>query len=145
MAKRKPKTNVEVTTGETLLLQMLWEHGPVSLSQAHQAMQQLGEKIGYTTVQTRLERLVGKGLAMKSTTRPATFRAAIEPAEISGSVIDGLLERVAGAVPLFAQLIQDPSLSLEDVNEMKRLLADAESRLADEESIEERTEKENGK
>ncbi|MFT5523333.1 MAG: BlaI family penicillinase repressor [Pirellulaceae bacterium] len=145
MAKRKTRSKIEVTRGETLLLRMLWEHGPVSLSQAHLAMQQMGQKIGYTTVQTRLERLVGKGLAVKSNSRPATFQAAIEPAEISGSVIDGLLERVAGAVPLFAQLIQDPLLSLDDVSEMKKILADAESRLARETQLSQEAKKESGK
>ena len=41
---------------------MLWREGAVSLSQAHRA---LGLPIGYTTVQTRLNRLVKKGIVVR--------------------------------------------------------------------------------
>jgi len=57
--------------GELEVLEMLWRDGPVNLSEAHVA---LGQAIGYTTVQTRLNRLVKKGVVKKSTERPARFR-----------------------------------------------------------------------
>ena len=60
MARRRlPRLSV----GEMEILSMLWEHGPVSLSEGHAA---LGQKIGYTTTQTRLNRLVDKGLVRRS-------------------------------------------------------------------------------
>lgn len=95
-------------------------------------MQRRGEQVGYTTVQTRLERLVAKGVVSKSGDRPAKYQAAIAPEEVSGPLLDLLLQRVSGAVPLFAQLIQDPTLTREDLAEMKRLIAEAEkNRLSD--------------
>ncbi len=47
------------TEGELELLSLLWEHGGLSLSEVHE---KLGRDVGYTTVQTRLNRLVDKGL-----------------------------------------------------------------------------------
>ncbi|MBM4004098.1 MAG: hypothetical protein FJ295_12560 [Planctomycetes bacterium] len=45
------------TAGELELLNLLWEHGGLSLSEVHDC---LGRDVGYTTVQTRLNRLVDK-------------------------------------------------------------------------------------
>ena len=38
--------------GELELLQLLWEQGPLSLSEVHDLLER---NVGYTTVQTRLE------------------------------------------------------------------------------------------
>jgi predicted transcriptional regulator len=87
-----------------------------------------GTKLAYTTMQTKLERLVEKGYVTKTGGRPARYQAAVAREQVSGPLLDLLLERVTGAVPLFAHLIQDPSLSREDLAEMKRLIAEAELR-----------------
>ena len=124
MAKQKPIERL--APGEISILRLLWDLGGSTLSEAHAEMQRRGETIGYTTVQTRLDRLVTKGVVAKSSDRPAKYEAAVKPDEVSGPLLDLLLERVSGAVPLFAQLIQDPALTREDLAEMKRLIAEAE-------------------
>ena len=50
------------TVGDLEILSLLWECGPVSLSEAHE---QLPGDLAYTTVQTRLNRLTDKGLAKR--------------------------------------------------------------------------------
>ena len=124
MAKQKPTERF--APGEISILRLLWDLGASTLSEAHAEIVRRGEQIGYTTVQTRLERLVAKDVVTKSSDRPAKYHAAIAPEEVSGPLLDLLLERVSGAVPLFAQLIQDPALTREDLAEMKRLIAEAE-------------------
>ncbi|MCA9154560.1 MAG: BlaI/MecI/CopY family transcriptional regulator [Planctomycetales bacterium] len=126
MAKRKAKQRF--TAAEINILKMLWDRGEATLSEAHQAITDRGENVGYTTVQTRLERLVEKGVVKKSATRPATYSAAVEPEDVSGPLLDLLLDRVSGAVPLFAHLIENSSLTADELNEMKRLIAEAERR-----------------
>lgn len=126
MAKRKAKQRF--TAAEINILKMLWDRGEATLSEAHQAIIDRGENVGYTTVQTRLERLVEKGVVKKSATRPATYSAAVEPEDVSGPLLDLLLDRVSGAVPLFAHLIENSSLTADELNEMKRLIAEAERR-----------------
>ena len=66
----------------------------------------LGGDIGYTTVQTRLNRMVKKGIVRRSRTTPAKYSAGLTPDEVSGRDLDLLLEKVSGGrvVPLVAHL-----------------------------------------
>jgi hypothetical protein len=65
-----------LAAGELEILEMLWREGSVTIREAQDALA-LG--IGYTTVQTRLERLVKKCLAHKSRTRPAVTASNLGP------------------------------------------------------------------
>jgi predicted transcriptional regulator len=134
MAKQKPTERF--APGEMSILRLLWDLGGSTLSEAHAEIVRRGEQIGYTTVQTRLERLVAKNVVTKTSDRPAKYQAAIQPDEVSGPLLDLLLERVSGAVPLFAQLIQDPTLTRDDLAEMKRLIAQAEKNASEKQARE---------
>ena len=107
------------------MLQMLWREGSVTLSEAQRA---LGRPVGYTTVQTRLNRLVAKGVVTRSKTRPSRYRAAVAPEDVSARHLDLLLERVSGGsiIPLVTHLVKDRSLNPEEIQELKRLIAEAE-------------------
>jgi predicted transcriptional regulator len=122
MAKRK---GARLSPGEMEILQMLWREGPVALSEAQTG---LGRAIGYTTVQTRLNRLVEKGIVARTADRPARYRAAVAPEEVSARHLDLLVERVSGGsvVPLVAHLVRDRLLSSEEIAELKQLIAEAE-------------------
>ena len=124
----KKRGSVRLTNGELSMVRILWEQGAATLSEAHQAMQQQGETVGYTTVQTRLERLVAKGIVTKKGHRPARYHAAVSPDQVSRPLIDLLLHDVSGPVPLVAHLLEDPSLTADDLREMKRLIAEAEAK-----------------
>lgn len=133
---RKQQKPSRHTAAELSILQMLWEEGPLTLSEAHAAMTRQGQSIGYTTVQTRLERLVDKRAVAKSDERPARYQAAVEPQEVSAPLLDLLLKRVSGPAPLIAHLVQNPSLSSDDLAEIKRLVAEAEKRMRRDHSAE---------
>lgn len=124
MAKRKPK---RLGTGELEVLEMLWRDEPVSLSQAHEG---LGQPIGYTTVQTRLNRLVKKGVVKKSSDRPALYSAAISREQVNQHDLDLLVERVndGAFLPLVAHLVGDRKLSRDEIDQLKEIIADAEKR-----------------
>lgn len=127
MAKKtKPR---RVSTGELDLLEILWRKGDVTLAEAHEAM---GSKIGYTTVQTRLNRLVEKGLARRSNTRPARYGAAVNQQEIRAGQLDLLLQRISGGsvVPLLVHLVEDRSLSREEIDQLRKLIDEAEEKLS---------------
>ncbi|HUY91672.1 MAG TPA: BlaI/MecI/CopY family transcriptional regulator [Pirellulales bacterium] len=126
MAKSSPRRRL--SAAEMELLEMLWRHGAVTLSEAHRA---LALPIGYTTVQTRLNRLVRKGLAHRSPDRPTRYSAAIEPQAVTENDLNLLLERVSGGsvVPLVAHLVRDRSLTSAQIAELKQLLDEAEQRI----------------
>jgi predicted transcriptional regulator len=114
-----------LSAGEMEILQMLWREGAVSLSAAQAA---LGREIGYTTMQTRLNRLVEQGVVTRTAERPAQYAAAVKPADVSARHLDLLMERVSegSVVPLVAHLVRDRALSAGEIAELKLLIAEAE-------------------
>ena len=123
MSKRRE--GPRLSAGEMEIMQMLWRTGPVTLSAAHAG---LGRKIGYTTIQTRLNRLVEKKVVARSAERPAHYAAAVEPAQVSARHLALLVERVSGGsvVPLVAHLVREWDLTAEEIAELKKLIAQAE-------------------
>ncbi|WP_425395683.1 BlaI/MecI/CopY family transcriptional regulator [Aeoliella sp.] len=124
MAKKRGKVP-RLPEGEIEILEMLWRESAVTIQQAQTA---LGQPIGYTTVQTRLNRLVEKGLAKKSKTRPAHYSAAVTPEEVRERDLETLVERVSSGrvVPLVAHLINRRDISPEEIAELKTLIEQAE-------------------
>jgi BlaI family penicillinase repressor len=125
MARRKQPARL--SAGELEMLEMLWREQSVTILEAQKA---LGLPIGYTTVQTRLNRLVKKGVAARTAERPAKYSAAITPAEVGRGDLEMLVERVSqGRVaPLVAHLLQRHALSADEIAELKKLVAEAERR-----------------
>lgn len=117
------------TEGELELLSLLWEHGGLSLSEVHE---KLGRDVGYTTVQTRLNRLVDKGWIEKAKAgrQPTRYAAVIEPDSVRETQLEDFVEKVApgSVVPLVAHLVQGASLTSEELAELKKLIRDAEQR-----------------
>lgn len=128
MAKRRGRIP-RLPEGELEILEMLWRESAVTIQQAQAA---LGRPIGYTTVQTRLNRLVDKGLVTRSATRPAEYKAAVTPAEVRERDLETLVERVSSGrvVPLVAHLINRKEISPEEIAELKLLIEAAEQRQA---------------
>ena len=124
MSKRRKLPRL--SAGELEIVQMLWRAGAVTLSEAHAAVDR---PIGYTTVQTRLNRLVEKGVVTRTADRPARYTAAVAPEDVSARHFDLLLERISdgNVVPLVAQLVRDRALSPDEIAELKQLIADVES------------------
>jgi len=109
------------------MLQMLWKQDGVTILEAQRA---LGLPIGYTTVQTRLNRLVKKGVVTKTRQRPAKYSALVTREEVSHNDLDLLMERVSdgSAVPLVAHLVNQKDLSASEIQAIKKLVTDAERR-----------------
>ncbi|MHB0954747.1 MAG: BlaI/MecI/CopY family transcriptional regulator [Pirellulaceae bacterium] len=117
-----------LSAAELEILQMLWREGGVTILEAQQA---LGLPIGYTTVQTRLNRLAKKGILSKSKERPTKYSAAVTSNEVGCNDLDLLVERVSNGqlAPLVAHLVNRESISREELRELKQLVTDAEKRL----------------
>ena len=118
------KPGVRPSSPEMELLGLLWSHGPSTIAEVHEKF----GKAAYTTVQTRLNRLVDKKLAERSSDRPAKYRAAVAREQVSAGHLGLLLERLSGGriVPLVAQLVADRKLTSEEIVELKELIAAAE-------------------
>jgi len=120
-------TNRRLTRGDLQILQMLWREGRVTIAGAHQALK---APIGYSTVQTRLNRLVTKGLVRKTKETPTRYEAAIQPEDVVESELRTLVQQVSGGVvPLVAQLFRDHHPSAKELDEIRQLIRQAETRL----------------
>ncbi len=125
----KKKRPSKLSLGELRLMGLLWQNGPLTLAEAHQA--QPGQ-LGYTTIQTQLNRLVKKGAASRSRTRPMKYRALIDPETVGDSLLQLLIETIGrgSILPLVEQLISCVTLSIDDVRSLKRLVDDASPKKA---------------
>ena len=114
-----------LSAGELEMLQMLWRDGPVTLSEAQRGLRRT---IGYTTVQTRLNRLVEKGVVARTSHRPAKYRAAVATEDVSAGHLNLLLERVSGGIiiPLVAHLMKGRRLSPEEILALRKLISESE-------------------
>jgi predicted transcriptional regulator len=123
----KSAKRFRLAAGEIEILEMLWRAGPATLAEAHRA---LGQAIGYTTVQTRLNRLVTKKLVARSHESPARYSAAISSEDVSAQDLNLLVSRVSGGrvIPLVAHLIRDRLLDRDEIAALKQLIADAEKK-----------------
>ena len=123
MAKKKiPRLGI----GELEVLKMLWRDGPATLSQAHES---LGKPIGYTTVQTRLNRLVNKGIVRKSADRPTQYSAGVTQDQINRNDLETLVDKVNDGkfIPLISHLVSDRRLTANEIDQLKEIIADAEN------------------
>lgn len=122
-------SNANPTEGELELLKLLWDHGALSLAEVHE---RVGREVGYTTVQTRLNRLVDKGWVEKQKAGrvPTRYAAVIEPDSVRETQLTDFVERVTqgSVVPLVAHLVQGASLTSDELAELKKLIRDAERR-----------------
>ncbi|WP_040592557.1 BlaI/MecI/CopY family transcriptional regulator [Schlesneria paludicola] len=117
----KKKRTPKLSAGEFRLMGVLWEHGPLTLGEAYQT--QPGQ-LGYTTIQTQLNRLVDKGVAARTKERPMRYRALVDPQVAGDSLLQLLVDTVGkgSIVPLVAQLIARTSLTMEVALELKALV-----------------------
>jgi predicted transcriptional regulator len=123
MARTKP---IKLTSGEVDLMDLLWRFEKLTLSEAHEAYGV--DRIGYTTIQTRLNRLVEKGLAVKSSDRPAVYAPKVKREAVQAGHLDDVLKRLAdgSVVPLVAHLVRDGKIDREELSELKQLVKQAE-------------------
>jgi BlaI family transcriptional regulator, penicillinase repressor len=124
--KRKP---VRLSSGELEIVSMLWEHGPLTVAEAHATFARTVRPLAYPTMQTRLNRLADKGYLRRTDRRPAQYEAAITAEQVSAGHLRQILDAIGRQklVPLVAHLIAERSLSPAEINHLKRLLAEAES------------------
>jgi BlaI family penicillinase repressor len=117
MAKKKGA--VKLSVGEMRLMAVLWKFGPLKLSEVHR--EQPGQ-VGYTTIQTQLNRLVEKGVVARSSTRPTKYKAIIDSDDASSGMLQLLIDTIGGGsiFPVVEQLVRRSPLTKDEVRELKK-------------------------
>jgi predicted transcriptional regulator len=123
MKKHNQTTPIKLAPGELEILELLWGAQQVSLSQARDWFHSRGRQLAMTTIHTRLNRLVDKGVVRRVAENPAVYEAAIDRSEVSGRYFE-LFEELCGQniVPLMAHLAKKRDFSPEELAFLENLV-----------------------
>lgn len=121
---------ITFTPRELDVMSILWRQGSGTVTEVRDA---LGEELAYTSVLSVLQTLEEKGYVRhESEGRAYRYHPTVEPERAGRSALARIREAVYGgsAELLFAQLVSDRRLGRDELERMRRLLAD---RLGEEE------------
>lgn len=137
---KKPKA-IRLSSGELAIISMFWEQGPLTIAQAHERFERYSKPIGYPTMQTRLNRLVEKGYLRRDDHRAAAYEVAITPEQVSAGHLRQILDAIGRQrlIPLVGHLISERPLSLREIDDLKRLVSEAEKTARDKQSRRKKT------
>ena len=117
----------KLSPGEAELLELFWEHGPLTLPKSYELYTQTGKNPTYSTIQTRLNRMVEKGLLSRSTDFPAVYTTNVSREKSQGKYFE-LLDELAGKnfTSLMLHLSKTRSFTKDEIAAMKSILAELE-------------------
>jgi BlaI family penicillinase repressor len=123
-------TERKISRFELQLLEKLWQLGPCSVGEVQESLPQK-DRPAYTTVQTMIYRLEEKG-AVRRTKKIGNahlFEAVFTRQAVHRRLIGDLLSFFDGsAAPLMSHLVETGKLTLADVKELEKKLADVEKK-----------------
>ena len=114
------------TDSELEILQVLWQHGPVTVRFVNE---HLGQKrdVGYTTTLKWMQLMLEKGLAVRDANQyPHVYRAAVREEETQGQLLTRLAESAFGgsALKLVLRALGQGQNTREELDQIKALLND---------------------
>ncbi|MGL6225299.1 MAG: BlaI/MecI/CopY family transcriptional regulator [Thermoguttaceae bacterium] len=132
-------TLVKISPGEAEILELFWEYQSLTLPKAYEVyLAQTGKTPTYSTIQTRLNRMVEKGLLHRNLEFPAVYTTVVVREQVQGKYFE-LLDELAGKnlAPLMLHLFEKRSLTQEEITTMKSILKQLEERDEGEKTVKE--------
>ena len=117
------------TDAELQLLKILWERGPSTVREVHEALNQTKPTM-YTTVLKTLQIMAEKGLVRRDEQQRAhVYRAAIERESTQRKIVSDLMERLfdGSAKQLVLHAISTQAASANELAEIRKLLDEVEA------------------
>jgi BlaI family penicillinase repressor len=119
------------TSSELEILHVLWEHGPSTVREVHQT---LNEKrpIGYTSVLKLMQIMTAKGTVRRNVQQRAHVYEAVQPEEqTKQQLARDVLQRVfdGSASELMMHALAGRKASKDEIEEMRRLLNEHERKI----------------
>ncbi len=126
MATRCP----EMTPAELRVMKALWQLGKGSVADVRAELQARGNELAYTTVMTLLGRLAAKGaLVVDKTREPFFYKPAFRRENVLRERLREFVREVfdGQADSLVMRLVEDESLTREELREIERKIAESDS------------------
>jgi len=123
-------TELRPSDGALAVLQVLWDRGPSTVRQVHEALSNRG--VGYTTTLKTMQVMTEKGLLRRDEShRSHVYRAAVGEEPMQRRLLDDFLERAFGgsASKLVMQALAAGKLSSSELREIRKLLSRKEEEL----------------
>ena len=123
---RKPSTHPNDV--ELAILRVLWERGPSSVRQVHEALRR-GRQTGYTSTLKMMQVMAEKGLLRRDDSqRPQLYRPAVPAEQTQRRIVRDLIDRVFGgsARQLVMRAVESENVTDEELAEIRSLLDRAE-------------------
>ena len=120
----------KATDAELQILNLLWQRGPSTVREVHEALTAVRD-IRYTTTLKTLQVMTGKGLVKRDESRRAhVYEAAVDREETQQSLVGDLVDRVfnGSAAGLVAGALSARKASAEEITKIRELLDEAEKR-----------------
>jgi predicted transcriptional regulator len=124
-------TTPKPTASELEILQVLWERGPSTVREVHEALS-AKKPIGYTSVLKLMQIMTTKGTVRRNEEQRAHVYEAVQPAEkTKRQLAMDVLQRVfdGSASDLMMHALAGRKASKEEIEEMRRLLSEYERKL----------------
>jgi predicted transcriptional regulator len=113
-------------------VQALWDLGEGSVSQVQEALEAQGRKLAPTTVATVLRRLEAQGwVEHREQGRSFIYKAAVTHRRAAGQMLSSLTRSLFGGdLPaLVSHLLESHKVDRDELEEIRRVIADKERRL----------------
>ena len=107
------------------ILKALWTAGPGSVAAVRKALGR--RRLAYTTVATVLRRMESDGLVRhESKGRRFIYRAAVSPEEVTGGMVDDVLQRVfeGSLADMVCHLLARGEVDPQELARLERLIAE---------------------
>ncbi len=118
------------TASELEILRVLWERGPSTVREVHEALREKRD-LGYTTVLKLLQIMTAKGTVRRNEEQRAHVYEACQPAtETKRQLVGDVLQRVfeGSASELMIHALEGRRTSKKELDELRRLLDEYEER-----------------
>ena len=115
------------TDAELAILRVLWEQGPATVRQVHEALADTRET-GYTTTLKLMQIMADKGLATRDeSARTHIYAARVSQEQTQRQLVNDLVDRAFGgsAAELVLRALSDARTSAEDLREIRKLIDEA--------------------
>jgi len=119
----------EMTPAELRVMKALWELGKGSVSEVRAELQSRGNELAYTTVMTLLGRLAAKNAVVVDKSRePFLYKPAFRRENVLAERLREFVRDVfdGQADSLVLRLVEDESLTREELQKIERKIAEAE-------------------
>jgi BlaI family penicillinase repressor len=118
------------TDSELEILQMLWEHGPMTVRKLNDRLNE-HRKVGYTTSLKMMQIMLDKGFLTRDTThRSHVYTHVLQPEDVQSNILDHILKTVfmGDRSRMVLQALGPRNITSEEISEVKALIRKMEER-----------------